>query len=209
MLDNIGLTGHFSSDFSIQGTPSNPAIYANGALQNASLEISDIGLFLENINLELDASGDNSIYVLGSLNSGSGLLNLDGDIDLAGINSPTANFSFRGEDLQLVDSHELKAVGKVDLSTKIAPDRLDIRGDISVNRARLNFVLPESLILASSDVILEGEAVQAAAFQQILDINLDLGDDTHIEAQGFQSKLAGEIRVLQEANGIMPRTRPA
>lgn len=203
LLDVVSLNGALNADLELTGSLSAPKVVASGELKDARADIPELGLQLEDLELNVTSDGTSKIDVRGQLRSGSGELLLHGDVDFINLQSPKVNLILDGKNLQLADTSELNVIGDIDLTTKFENEILDLRGGVVIDRADLDFKLPETAVLVSNDVVLEGTEAQASSLKQRLKITIDLGDKTNISAQGLDANLLGKLLVFQEPGGIL------
>ena len=201
MLSN--LNGSFNSDIKISGSFDVPKVAMQTQLNDANLAIPDLGLNLKSINLVATSSDKQRIVLIGSLNSGKGTLNIDGSLDFAKLNDPQVQLSIKGQQLELMKTPEILIDGDVDLNIAVNNTLLDLSGSVNLTQADLDFQPPENAILASEDVVLLGLEDQQKAMQTQMNLSLNLGDKTHIRAQGLDAFLVGRLQILQEAGGIL------
>ncbi|GHA13306.1 translocation/assembly module TamB [Arenicella chitinivorans] len=203
LLNDINLNGQLGVDAIIAGTLAEPTIDVTADIDDAVARVHQLGLNLKNINLKARSDGSPQIRLTGGMQSGEGQLDFDGVIDVQQLKQPTIKLTLRGQDLQLANTNDLLAVGDVNIQTQISSALVDVSGDILISQAELDFKVPESAVLASDDVILEGEDSLRTRSKQRLDLVIDLGPKTHFQAQGLDATLAGKLRVYQRPNGIV------
>ena len=203
LLNDVSLEGQLDALVEWGGTVTAPTMSANAQLSQASAQIRALGLALKNINFTARSNNRAQVEFEGEVESGSGQLAVTGEVDLQTPSEPVLDLNVSGQNVQLANSTELQVNGDVALRAKIDPKVVDVSGKIKLVSAELDFDLPENAILASSDVVLEGEAKQKSTSQRRLDITVDLGDNTHIQAQGLDATLLGSLRVFQRLKGIV------
>jgi translocation and assembly module TamB len=203
LLDAVSLNGALNADLELTGSLTAPDIVASGELKNARADIPELGLQLEGLELNVTSDGTSKIDVRGQLRSGSGELLLSGNVDFVNLQSPKLTLVLDGKDLQLADTPELNVVGDIELTAKLEDELLDLRGAVVIDRADLDFKLPETAVLVSNDVVLEGAEAQVSSLKQRLKVTVDLGEKTNIRAQGLDANLLGKLLVFQEPGGIL------
>ncbi|MFQ3245196.1 MAG: translocation and assembly module TamB [Arenicella sp.] len=203
LLDAVSLNGALNADLELTGSLLAPEIVASGELKNARADIPELGLQLEGLELNVTSDGTSKIDLHGQLRSGSGALLLSGNVDFVNLQSPKVTLVFAGENIQLADTLELNVVGDIDLTAKLENETLDLRGGVVIDRADLDFKLPETAVLVSNDVVLVGAETRVSSLKQRLKVTVDLGDKTNIRAQGLDANLLGKLLVFQEPGGIL------
>lgn len=203
LLDSITLNGALQGQVQLAGSLDAPDVMASAQLSDASVDIPELGLELEKIALTVDSKGTSKIGFMGQLQSGEGQLEVNGDADFANLSSPKLSVTLKGQDFQLANTQELNIAGDIDLTVAMADQLLDVQGAVAIDHAELDFKIPETALLASNDVVLEGVEKSATALKQRIKLVVDLGQKTHISAQGLDADLLGKVLVFQEPGGIL------
>lgn len=197
------LKGSLNADVSLSGSISEPSVGMQTELKNGQLSITGLGLTLDQIEFSARSTDDQKIVLNGSLNSGKGLLDINGDLNLSTLNHPSIRLSIKGDNVALMKTSEIHIDGNLDTKIVITNDLVDLSGNVSLVQADLDFQLPENAILASEDVVLLGERQAPQNTQQKINLTINLGDQTHIHAQGLDAYLVGKLEIIQEAGSIM------
>jgi translocation and assembly module TamB len=203
LLEAVSLNGAFDAEIDLKGSLSAPEIVASGELKNARADIPELGLQLEELELNVTSDGTSKVDVRGQLRSGNGELLMSGNVDFLNLQAPKVTLVFDGQNLQLAETPELIIVGDINLTAKLENQLLDLRGGVVIDRAELDFKVPETAVLVSTDVILKGQEVNVTSLKQRLKISVDLGTKTNISAQGLDANLLGKLRVFHEPGGIL------
>ena len=203
LLNGIDLNGGFTSNVTLGGSLAEPSINLLAEVKNASASIALLDLQLEEINLTARSNNSSIINLDGSLMCGEGQLDIAGTFDFSELTAPVIEIQLNGQNIQLANTPELNIVGDVDFATIINNQLIDLQGAIVIDKAELDFKLPENAILASNDVVLVGQDKTAKGAGQQLDLTIDLGKETHIQAKGLDANLTGKLRVFQAPNSIV------
>lgn len=198
-----GLQGSLNANITLGGRISSPTVGMQTQFEKGQFEIPDLGLSLTEIDLSATSVGRQNIEVTGNLVSGDGDLKIDGKLDFATLNEPRFDLNLSGNQLELMNTHEIHIDGNVDTSIIITKDLIELTGVLDLIEADLDFRLPENAILASQDVVLMGSETEQESAQQKIDLTIKLGDKTHINSQGLDAFLTGELQILQEPNEVM------
>ncbi|GAA6136466.1 hypothetical protein NBRC116583_02130 [Arenicella sp. 4NH20-0111] len=199
----VELNGKLDSRASLSGTPTKPAISLNGGLTDARFEIPELGVVLDQITLNATTNSRSQIELQGTTRLGDGELILDGILDLSDFAKPSFSVDATGNNLSLAQTNELTVVGDVKLNAKINSALAKVRGGIHIDRADIDLKLPETAVLASNDVVLKGAEFDRTQMMQDIDITIDLGENTHIQAQGLDAMLIGSLRAYQSPQSIL------
>lgn len=203
LLEAVSLNGSLRAQGELNGSLASPKIIASAALDNAQADIPELGLKLQDLQFDVNSSGTSKVTLNGSLRSGEGTLNLDGDVDFIDITAPAVNLQLSGQQITLANTSELDIVGDIQLNAKLSQKLLDLRGDLKFQKALIDFKLPDTAVSVSNDVVLQGDQQEQSRTQQKLRLNVDLGDSTRIKAKGLDAKLLGQILIFQNPGGIL------
>lgn len=203
LLNTVSLNGELKADIQLAGTLAVPEFIASAAVINANVDIPELGLQLEDVAFNVDSDGTSKIGLNGQFRSGSGSLKLSGNVDFTNLKAPEIILALNGDDLQLANTSELNIVGDLDLAASFSDELFELQGDIVIDKAELDYKIPETALFVSNDVILLGVENQEVSLKQRLKLNVDLGKQTHIRAQGLDADLLGNLKVFQEPGGIL------
>lgn len=192
------LKGSFNADIDLNGSLSEPIVGMQTELSNGEVKIPDLGLELTDIALSAKSSGEQKVIINGAITSGDGLLRMTGDLDLSKPGSPRVAVFIKGDNIELMKTPEVHVDGDIDASIVITDDLIDVNGNIALVQADLDFQLPENAILASEDVVLMGEEQVKNSSPHKIRLKVDLGDQTHIRAQGLDATLVGSLDLQQD-----------
>lgn len=195
--------GELNIDTTLGGSLAEPSVGMQTRLSNGRAELPQLGLNLNDINLQATSEGQQMISVSGGLSSGEGELSIDGQLDFAKLNEPRVQLSLSGDDLQLMKTPEISVKGSLDTQILLEKELLKLTGEVSLANADLDFQSPEDAILVSEDVVFVGQAEKKPGIEQRIDLILNLGEQTRIRAQGFDGHLSGQLTLLQEPGGLL------
>jgi translocation and assembly module TamB len=173
---------------------------AAGVIELAALaaELPALGITLSESRLEL--RGDqNELRIDGRINSGGGVLTLDGTLaDLLG--APQLALSISGQNVRLIDTTLVKAIASPELRAEYAEGRLRLSGKVTIPEARLDLEQLDQTVAASDDVVVldprEGRE-ERAPLPIEADLRVELGDKVTLKGFGFDGGLAGSVRVRE------------
>ncbi|GHB09296.1 autotransporter assembly complex protein TamB [Salinicola rhizosphaerae] len=216
------LEGAINGDVSLGGNIAAPAL--NGNIRVGGVKVrGDISpVAVTDGQLDLALQGQSSMLD-GYVQSDDGRINLSGDANWRDPAQWRANVNIDGTDSPLLVA--MPAYGRLrvapDLQIHAMPQRLQVRGDVSVPWARLEIgQIPSSAQAPSSDTVIiteeedrqqqaaaaasaneEGadtaQALADAGMQLDVRVNLHLGPDMQLKAYGLEAGLKGELQVRQ------------
>lgn len=208
--------GSLEADLQAAGTLDQPEITGALRLNNGAADIPLAGLQLSNIELSATSSRaqPGQLDIKGSLVSGEGQAVIVGQADL-----PTRNLALelRGEQLQVFNTPDARAVLSPDLAIGWSDDILKLRGKLTIPSADITPKLglspatqaedpaavatPGQLIAPSADVVVINTtqdrpvepAQPLAPFRIDSQLQVVLGNEVKVNALGFISRITGEV----------------
>ncbi|MGD8175810.1 translocation/assembly module TamB domain-containing protein [Marinimicrobium sp. ARAG 43.8] len=191
--------GVLNADLTLAGTVPQPEVSGQVTLREGTAKLPEFGLHLEALTFEAQARPEH-VDLSAAVTSGDGTLQLEGAIDKPWQLDREIQASVSGENFQALNTRELLVLLSPDLNLTMTPQRIDLTGNAVIPKALARFkTLPESATRTSDDVVLkesdEDGTLRGASLY--MDLNLSLGDDVRFEGFGLQSRLSGELQVIQ------------
>jgi translocation and assembly module TamB len=196
-LDQLG--GRLHGQINLAGSLVSPSVNGRMSLSDGFITHAPLGLRVIDIGIDLQGAADHATLV-GKMRSGDGRLGLDGALTQRPdgwqmeANIEGSRFSFAD-----VDWMNIEASPKIRLEGNT--DRLDIDGDIRIDRLRGG--LPPGAgerIRPSGDVVVLGETVEEDDELPIRRLygrlGIRMGNDARLSAVGLQAQLAGGLELL-------------
>lgn len=221
------MEGQLDGNIAIGGLVEQPDLQGQLTLNRLQVAGADLPIAIPDGEVNVDFDGSSG-RIDGFLDAERGRLNIQGDavwpgdddwgigIDLVATQNPLL--------VVLPQFGRLEAAP--DIRIRIAPDRLQVRGDVNIPWARLEAGdLPASVMGPSSDEIIiterdDQEAEQLAAQRAAnggpsaaesleqggmamdVQVNINLGQDMQLSAYGLNSRLQGTLEVDQNSGGL-------
>ena len=192
------------ANVAVAGSLSHPAF--SGAIELVADEIgfAQSGLLLTKVRLALEDHIDKPgvLTLQGQARSGTGWIGLDGEIDLP---QRELSLDIDGDSFRAVELAMAQVDVSPDLQVKVANQRIDITGSVTVPYAQINEPDLTSSATVSSDVrlFLNGEPVTEendSLYPIYANIRVILSDNVSINAYGFQGNVSGSIGLIEEPN---------
>lgn len=196
------IKGRLMADLTVNGTLEKPEAQGMAALEKGSVDIPALGLELRKINLKAEISPveRQRLQILGSVHSGSGIINLDGFARL----EPgwPVELTLTGNNFEVARLPEAEAAVSPNLHLAFAENHGDVTGMIAIDKARIEIKeLPENSVSVSSDEIIVGETDtdNKPSVPKTINANIEveLGKNVHFSGMGLKTDLAGNLRVIQ------------
>lgn len=197
--------GMLNGDFVIDGPLLNPNIQGELAIHGGAAEIPAAGLAISKLDFFIRSpQAEQEMFLMqGEIHSGEGYITIDGHYDLS---THIANFDFQGERFTAMQSREIELIVSPETQLTIGPEILKVRGQVMIDQALITPPKIDSTNTSSSDtIIVRGEDTiwQSQQSEGIdLDIQVDLGENFHVDAYGFDGRLAGRLRVIENKKQV-------
>ncbi|RAJ96425.1 translocation/assembly module TamB domain-containing protein [Aliidiomarina maris] len=196
------VAGHMNGRVDFAGQLDDLTIGGGLELRDGSAEIPATGLQLRNLNLVIQApTGRDEPFILeGAVDAGEGQLDIDGAYYLT---AQRAELNIQGAAFPALNTRELQVTIAPDLSIVYTPELLRLRGAVDVPYARITPPDFESVDSISNDtVIVSGDGgpyeQNIGGLPIDMDLTVNLGDDVQVSAFGFEGRLQGGLRIIEQ-----------
>ncbi|MFY2762648.1 translocation/assembly module TamB domain-containing protein [Arenimonas sp. MALMAid1274] len=190
--------GRLQGQITLGGTRAAPALSGQAQLLEFAAELPALGVKLREGGFTLVGNVDGSARLQGSVRSGEGLLNLDGDLNFRDASAPL-QLALRGENVTLASTAELYIIGTPDLSLRWLEDRLEIRGSLTVPEARADLEALDSNVSVSPDVVVVDPMDGPRARSKPLDMQfaITLGEEVRLKGFGLDGEMRGSLSLRE------------
>jgi translocation and assembly module TamB len=138
------------------GTAEDLDVRGDANLEQGRAGLGALGITLDDVALRARTRTNGHIAVTGHARSG-GAIDIDGTVTLRSPDDWLAELTLRGQDFEAIRTPELAMVASPDVAVRVAPQRVDLDGEVRVNRA---LIAPRALRVgsqASPDVVIVAE----------------------------------------------------
>ena len=210
------MSGSLEGRFELAGPLQALAFDGRIAIQDGGFFHAPLGSRVEQLQLVLEGT-ETGGTLNGSFMAGDGRASVDGSLDAAAADGWEGRIALAGDRLQFFDVDWLQLTASPDLELAYFPDRLEVDGGVTIDRARLGLP-PGSTqrVPASSDVVVAGRETggdneqEAPPVRDIVgSIALSLSDDVQMSAAGMQTAIAGDLDLEWEKDKALPSARGA
>lgn len=200
LIPNIKNTkGIFNAKIKVKGSLNKPIFNLSFNLKKASTIIPTLGLYLKNINYQINTDKNNLIGN-GRIESGNGFLELYTLTDLSTQNLSTL-IDLEGKNLTIIQNSEYKIIATPKLKILANRQQIQTEGTILFPKASIK-INPKNNNLAqlSNDVVFVGNKKKSINFPLAFknDIKIETGDDVHLQYRGLSTKLKGTLIIKQD-----------
>ncbi len=197
----VTATGELHGEVQLDGNLlQQPRVQLDARLENAQILLNTPQIELDKTALRIH--GDlNRLTLVGSSQSGDGVLRLNGDYELA---QSRGALRLIGSNFTVLNSDLARVLISPDLQIAIADNRLDVGGTVVIPFADIH---PENLPEASSNyvapsadqVILQEEGLpRNTPLRLYSDIDVKLGDKVKFTGFGLKTGISGELEIHLE-----------
>lgn len=183
----------------LSGTRAAPRMSGELTLTDFAGELPALGLALRKSSARLSALADGTLTFSALLDSGEGVLHIDGDSALAA-NAPL-RLEVTGSDVKVSDTAEITALISPELTLTRVDDTFALAGRIDLPKARIALDKRQAGAAArSADVVVldpVAEDGDDTALALSLDLDLRVGKDVALTGFGLDGKLGGSLHVTR------------
>ncbi len=199
-IDNF--KGTITADASAAGTLGTPELLGELRWQDGELAIPLLNLPLTDIGLTVTGSSAGDASLVGSATAGPGKLTVDGR--LADLLNDKRSFSVRlaGQNAEILNWPDYRLTASPDLLVSGNNTGIGVSGKIAVDQANISVrELPEGAVSPSSDVTVTGRTKAPKSSIPVTgEVELQLGENVHINAFGLDTHLEGDLRFTVAEN---------
>jgi len=201
--------GTVNADVRVSGTLADPRLTGHASLVRGRFEHIASGTVISDIQLAGAVYNFDYTEFNGSFKSGQGQGRIKAAVKFDNIFDPDITMTLTGQDLSLIDVHDIRVKADPDLRLRWHDNLLNMDGRILIPAARIS---PRNLPLSSAAespdlVIIGGE--QAPPEQTYFDrsrlrlngnIEVELGDDVTIKLERATARLRGKVNFIWDHN---------
>lgn len=199
--------GMLNANLRLGGSVQKPLVFGRLALDQVDIDGNWMPFDMTNGRLVINFNGMSSTLE-GLIATTHGQLNLTGDADWRELNAWNARIAAKGDKLRV----SVPPMARVDVSPDVVfeatPQLFSLNGKVDIPWARITVQeLPASAVGVSSDEVMLDDKLQPIHEQTAsIPINSNLmihvGDDVRLDAFGLKAGLKGDLKVVQDRNGL-------
>ena len=202
--DLVNASGRLASEWRLAGRLEDPDISGQATLSDFSAEVPELALKLADgqIRLTSDLRAQQAT-LQGSVRSGDGQIELDGQLGLAPEDGLPLNLTVSGSQFTGMDTDMLSLAFSPSLTLQgQLAEQLTINGDLGIDRLAINLERLEAATRPSGDVVIVDDDIEEESIDENMlalsgRIRVMLGDGTRVRLSGFglQAGLGGNLNV--------------
>lgn len=186
----------------ITGMISKPEMSGTFNLKQGYAAIPDLGIHLDDMMIQAMIDKNNQIVLQGSIHSGTGAGQLQGNIDLNKSNYPMV-FALQGKNLTALDIPKFHVMISPDIKLNLAYPDIMLEGKIVVPQAKIKLKHYVSSVTLPDETVFVGESepktpnfLSAAK----LHLSVELGKDIFFSYKDFKTNVGGQLLIAQSPN---------
>ncbi len=192
----IRLNARLAAQLAGSGSLAAPRIDGQIDASQIRFSMPEEGVAITDGTLKLRLADDRVRVEQGELKGQNGRIVVSGEAQLK---NPQAGLTLRFEQFAATNRSDRRVTVSGETRLKLDPKRLELTGELTADRARLE--MPEATKPElSSDVVVVGQAPRekpvSQRFPLALDLKLKLGDDFLFKGAGLDARLGGQLRVF-------------
>ncbi|MDI3258647.1 MAG: translocation/assembly module TamB domain-containing protein [Sinobacteraceae bacterium] len=191
--------GKLSGDFDVAGAVAQPRLAGALTLEDGHARLARAGISLEDARLQLSGDGSGPLALSGSVRSGEGRLQIEGQVDPS-IAPPGVSLRLYGENFLAMATPEAHLSVTPDLTLKTANDGWHLDGSLSVPKAEIR---PQGFgdrgVAVSEDQVIVGAppAPSSTPLELFTNLRIALGDAVRVEGYGLTTRVEGSVTIAE------------
>jgi len=206
-MDGEKAAGMLNANLRLGGSAQKPLVYGRLALDKVDIDGHWMPFDMTDGRLVVNFDGMTSTLE-GLIGTTRGQLNLSGDADWRDINAWRARIAAKGDKLRVTVPPMIRIDVSPDLVFEATPQLFSLNGSVNIPWARITVQeLPESAVGVSSDEVMLDDQLKpiqpkTAAIPINSNLMIHVGNDVRLDAFGLKAKLKGDLKVVQDKNGL-------
>lgn len=207
LVTGENIKGMLNSQLRLSGNLSAPRVYGQTALTDVDINGNFMPIDMTTGNLKLVFNGVSSTLE-GMIGTRQGSLNLTGNADWSQLDNWRARITAKGEKIRVTVPPMVRMDVSPDLVFEATPAAFNLDGRVDIPWARITVQsVPQSAVGNSSDLVMLDDNLQPIKPKTTsVPINSNLiihiGNDVRLSAFGLDASLTGDLKVLQDKNGL-------
>jgi translocation and assembly module TamB len=194
-------SGNLQGNLELNGTLKNPKIQGEIDLEQGEIHLTDLGITLKEVSAKITSERESIIAVV-TAQSGPGNVRAEGELSFAPDKRWKLTSQVSGTNVEIMATKSYVIQASPDVRLNLSEEGNIVSGKLDIPYARITPGGSSGVVTASSDVVVVDlpEKKPRSDNLFVIDLDLILGDDVHIDAYGLKSRLEGGID-LHDAPG--------
>jgi len=203
MQTQARVNGDFSADLRASGTLGVPRLDGTLQAKGVSLEMPRYGVHLKNGRLQVDLDGERLRVAELAIQGGAGEFTASGSLPMR-LKGGGGKLTWAARDFGILERPDLRLSVSGAGAAGFEGGRASLTGSVRADRGHLR-IERDRLPTLGEDVVIVGATRKPPSAQArlpiSLDIELDLGRNLSIDAEGLQGRLTGQLRLVGSEDG--------
>jgi translocation and assembly module TamB len=203
VLADARFDGRVTGDLQASGTLGSPVFSGNVRGDAISFEYPPWGVYLKNGEVRARLEGDRLQVERLSIDAGEGRFSASGTLPLR-FAEGNAKLAWQAKNFAVLERPDLRLVASGEGEAGFDGRRLSLTGELRAERGHLE-IERERMPKLGDDVVISGQAKIAprekTPLPLDLNVDLDLGANLTVRAQGLEGKLTGRINLASSKDG--------
>jgi len=196
------IKGEVDVDLRLAGTVTNPQLQGKLMLGNAGFIVPELGIALENIEINGNSDRDGSYTLSGKVASGGGVLTMAAGIENVADEDYVVTARISGEGFEIINAPEIRALASPDININVTDNSIGVTGTLGISDTTINLGELRELVTLSDDVVIKDAIVQERRESSLeTTVQINFGERINIQGQGLTGQLSGKLDVYTSNRG--------
>ncbi|MEX2199436.1 MAG: translocation/assembly module TamB domain-containing protein, partial [Burkholderiales bacterium] len=197
------VNGDFSADLRASGTLGEPRLDGSLQANDVSLEMPRYGVHLKNGRLNVELDGQRLRVAEFSIQGGTGAFTASGSLPLS-LKEGGGELAWSAREFSVLERTDLRLAVSGEGTAGFDRGHVSLTGSVRADRGHLR-IERDRLPTLGEDVVIVGAPRKPPSAQArlpvSLDVELDLGQNLSIDAEGLEGRLTGRLRFVGKEDG--------
>lgn len=199
------LDGEFKGRIKLGNNLQHPSMQLDSELTIDSIYINTLAVELNEFHLKTSTLSSNRHHLEGKAKAGDGVVNLAGTMRLSSVEDWQIDLQLTGENALLMNQPHQRLVVTPNLALRVTPTLIDLQGNLLIPSANIAYQSSAQRLSLTPDAVIHGQQSQSekeiVAYK--MDLQLQAGEDVHLEAFGINTGLKGQLNLNKPLDGTL------
>lgn len=200
------LDGEFKGRIKLGNNLQHPSMQLDSELIIDSIFINTLAVELNAFYLKTSTLSSNRHRLEGKAKAGDGAVNLAGTMRLSSVEDWQIDLQLTGENALLMNQPHQRLVVTPDLALRVSPTLIDLQGYLLIPSADIAYQSSAQRLSLTPDAVIHGQQPQPSEKEIVvykMDLQLQAGEDVHLEAFGINTGLKGQLNLNKPLDGTL------
>lgn len=194
------LQGTLALDLAVDSTLSALRIAGEARLRDAQMQLPELGVMLEDITITATGDKEGRLALEGSVSSGEGRIDLEGEGPLEPRADDPSRLSIQGDRFLAMDTRRGRLFASPEIDMQFDGAALHVTGDLEIPEAEIHLLAMEDQRVPVSDDVVFVDSIgnrRADQFELSARVRLTLGEEVTVDGRGFEGGIDGSLLIIQ------------